>query len=243
MSEINNNSVFAFIGDLRGILIRSLAAMSILMVPLYIVSPYVMHFLLNTFFNSVAPKAYYFAPLEVFLLQLKIAFVMDFALCFPVFIRRLWKLAVAPFYKPESSAVSLICLLSFLLFAGGFALGLGILMPFVIRFGISFSGSGLYPLFGVSAVISMSLGLSLVLGLMFQFPLLLYMAVSSGITTIEAIRRRRPYMFIIILILAAVLTPPDIISQLLLAVPTYLFLEISIIVLSLKFRKKKRIFA
>ncbi len=71
----------------------------------------------------------------------------------------------------------------------------------------------------------MALWLSVIFGLMFQFPLITYALIRSEITTYEAVKEKRSYIFVGILIVAAVLTPPGVVSQLMLSIPTYLLFE------------------
>ena len=78
---------------------------------------------------------------------------------------------------------------------------------------------------GISNVISLGLWLTVVFGVMFQFPLVTYSLVKFGVTSYEAVRAKRPYVLVGVLVVAALLTPPDIISQLMLAIPTYLLFE------------------
>ena len=90
---------------------------------------------------------------------------------------------------------------------------------------MSFATTHIQAMFGISNIITMALWLSVVFGLMFQFPLITYSLIRSGITTYESVKNKRSYIFVAILIIAAILTPPDVISQLTLAIPTYLLFE------------------
>ena len=82
---------------------------------------------------------------------------------------------------------------------------------------------------GLAAFLNLAGWLSLAFGLMFQVPVAVLLAVRFGFIGVESLRRRRPYVVIGILISAAVLTPPDVVSQLMLAVPTWLLFEIGLL--------------
>ena len=75
------------------------------------------------------------------------------------------------------------------------------------------------------SMMSIALWLSVVFGLMFQFPLVTYALIRSKIVSYEGIKTKRPYVFVGILILSGLLTPPDVVSQLMLTIPTYLLFE------------------
>ena len=102
------------------------------------------------------------------------------------------------------------------------------ILPLVINFGISFATADIKAVFGVSNIISLALQLSVVFGIMFQFPLITFSLIRSGIVSYETMKDKRPYIFVGILIIAAFLTPPDIVSQTMLTVPTYLLFEIGL---------------
>ena len=70
----------------------------------------------------------------------------------------------------------------------------------------------------------------LAFGLMFQVPILVLVAVRFGLVSYESLRKKRPYVIVLILVLAAILTPPDVVSQLMLAIPTWLLFEIGLLV-------------
>lgn len=103
-----------------------------------------------------------------------------------------------------------------------------IILPLIIKFGLSFRTADIKAVLGISNVIGLSLQLAVIFGLMFQFPLITYMLIRSGITSYAAVAAKRPYIFTAILIIAAILTPPDIVSQLMLAVPTYILFELGL---------------
>ncbi|MBQ2644200.1 twin-arginine translocase subunit TatC [bacterium] len=79
--------------------------------------------------------------------------------------------------------------------------------------------------FGISNVINLSIGLALTFGLMFQVPLVTHFLIKFNIISYESIKSKRPYVIVILLVFAALLTPPDIVSQLFLFLPTYILFE------------------
>lgn len=104
-----------------------------------------------------------------------------------------------------------------------------IILPFIINFGLSFAGENIKALFGISDLANLTLTLSLIFGMMFQTPLVVYFLIKSGVVEYNSISDKRPYVVVILLIIAAILTPPDVVSQIMLFIPTYLLFELGLL--------------
>ena len=210
---------------LRRALLRSLVALAVGIVPLFLVSPYI----LDWFCTQVALQGgitlHYFSPMEVFLLQLKIAALLDCVLFSPYIAWNAWQFVLPALYEKEKKFIRSVVFLTSLLFIAGVAFCLVVCFPLIVEFGMSFAGSQLLPVFGVSNLVSLALWLSLAFGCMFQFPLVTYALIRGGIVSYETVCNKRPYVVVAILLVAALLTPPDIVSQLMLGCPTYLLFE------------------
>ena len=220
---------------LRKALIRSFVALAIGIVPLFLASPYVLDWFCEQIRLQGGVALHYFSPMEVFLLQLKIAALLDCVLFSPYIAWNLWQFVLPALYEKERRFVRSIAGLTSLLFIAGVAFCLIVCFPLVVQFGMSFAGSYLQPVFGVSNIVSLALWLSLAFGCMFQFPLVTYALIRGGIVKYETVCNKRPYVVVAVLLLAALLTPPDIVSQLMLGVPTYLLFELGL--LAARFRK------
>ena len=99
----------------------------------------------------------------------------------------------------------------------------------MINFGVSFSSSNIQAVLGVSNVVNLALWLIVSFGIMFQLPLITYSLIKSNLVSYKTVKNCRPYVIVGLLIFAGVLTPPDVISQLMLFVPTYLMFELGLI--------------
>lgn len=213
---------------LRTVLIKALSALAIGFLPMFLAAPYVMDALIKIIMNKNGITVNFFAPMEVFILQLKITLLLDVLLCFPYIVGQVWKFIMPALYDNERKFIKSVVMISSALFVVGVLFCLFFILPAVIRFGLSFAADNIKPLLGVSNVISLALWLSLMFGVMFQFPLITYALIHSGIVGYDAIKSKRAYVFTGILILSALLTPPDIISQILLALPTYGLFEVGL---------------
>lgn len=210
---------------LRRALLRSIIALAIGIVPLFLVSPYVLDWFCEQIALQGGITLHYFSPMEVFLLQLKISALLDCVLFSPYIAWNIWQFVLPALYEKEKRFIRSIVALTSMLFIAGVAFCLIVCFPLIVQFGMNFAGATLQPVFGVSNLVSLALWLSLAFGCMFQFPLVTYALIRAGIVSYETVCSKRPYVVVAILLFAAFLTPPDIISQLLLGAPTYLLFE------------------
>ena len=209
--EQDDGSLISHLEALRETLLKCIIALCIVLPLGLYLAPKFLDWLtvVITRNNSIAFN--FFSPMEVFLIQIKTAMVLDFVICFPYIIKKLWD-----FILPAMSSF---------LFVAGVAFCVFLIMPMVINFGMSFSSTNINPMFGISNVINMTLWMSLAFGVMFQMPLITIALIKSGIISYESVSDKRPYVIVLILILAAIFTPPDVVSQLMLGIPTYLLFE------------------
>ncbi|SHL08685.1 twin arginine targeting (Tat) protein translocase TatC [Fibrobacter sp. UWH6] len=157
--------------------------------------------------------------------------------CSPCIAWNLWKFVLSGLYENERRFVRSIVWMTCGLFIAGVVFCLGICFPLLVKFGMSFQSKTLQPIFGVSNIVTLALWLSLAFGCMFQFPLVTYALIRADIVYYETVCHARPYVVVGILVLAALLTPPDIVSQLILGVPTYLLFEAGLLA-ARKFKKR-----
>lgn len=226
--EDNDESLITHLDALRTTLIRCFVALGIGLIPLFLFAPYFMDCLIKIMIGKNNISLNYFSPMEVFILQIKIAIVLDFLCCFPYIARQIWQFIVPALYENERKFIKSIVFISSALFIIGVLFCLFFILPLIINFGISFSTSEIKAMFGISNIIGLALMLSIIFGLMFQFPIITYSLIRFNITSYESIKNKRSYVFVGILIIAGILTPPDIVSQLLLTIPTYLLFEIAL---------------
>lgn len=219
------NNIIEHLESLRSVLIKSLVALAIGIVPMYFVAPYIMNALISVMMQGSALKLNFFSPLEVFILQIKTALLSDILICFPYIVKQVWMFVLPALYDNERKFIKSMVLSSSCLFIIGVLFCLFFILPLVMRFGISFATDNIKALLGIENVLSLAMWLSLVFGIMFQFPLVTYTLIRSHIISYENMKKKRVYVFVGILIMSGLLTPPDIISQLMLSIPTYALFE------------------
>ena len=121
-------------------------------------------------------------------------------------------------------------IISTVLFLIGAIFAYGVILPIALRFLIAQGGDLWQPTITLSNYLSFCMRLILAAGLVFEFPVLMYFLAKIGVVTPEFLVKNRKYALLAAFIISAILTPPDVFSQVLLAVPLYLLFEVSIFV-------------
>lgn len=231
-----DKSIIEHLEELRETLIKCFLSIAFVMPFAFYFSPKVLNFLTASLTQN--RQLYYFAPMEVFLLQLKLALLISLTVSFPYIAKQLWDFILPALYDNEKKFIKKIVISSSVLFASGVIFCLAVILPFIMNFALSFSEGNTQALLGISNVVNLALNLAFVFGLMFQIPIITHLLIKWGIVSYETAASKRRYAVIILLAAAALLTPPDIISQILLFAPSYMLFELGLI-LSRKEKNKK----
>lgn len=237
--EDKDESIISHIEAFREMLIKCISCLGIFIIPILFVAPKCLNLLIKLLIRDNNIALNYFSPVEVFLLQIKLALVIDVILCFPYIARQVWKFFAPALYDNEKKFIKSIVFTSSTLFILGALFCLLVILPLIINFGMSFATQNIKAVLGISNVINLSLWLTLAFGLMFQLPLITYSLIKSGFVEYKTFENMRPYVIVTILIIAGILTPPDILSQVLLFTPTYLLFELGLLFAKAKTKKEK----
>ena len=222
------NTLVSHLDALRRTLLWIAGVTALLYPVAFFLSPYVINLLVRWSFPPEIGKLHYFAPMEVFWVQLKLALILALAMAYPWNVFQLWRFLLPALYQSERKALGWWIVFSSVLFFGGIAFCIGLILPMLMRFSGGFATPELQPILGLANFLNLAGWLMLAFGVMFQSPVLVLLAVRFGVISTESLKKKRPYIMTVILIVAAVLTPPDIVSQVLLAIPTWLLFELGL---------------
>ena len=247
-NEENEGGFVSHLTELRKRLIHSFIFLIIFFVICYIFAEHIYGFLVDPFAQAVKDdgserRLIFTALQETFLTYIKVAFFAAFSLTCPYILIQIWKFIAPGLYEHEKSALMPYLVLTPILFLLGGMLVYYLIMPLAIKFFLSFESTGLTTALPIQLEAKVNEYLSLVMklifafGISFQLPVILSLLARIGFIDSIFLRERRKYVVIIIFAVAAVLTPPDPVTQIGLAVPLLLLYELSII--SVKVIEKK----
>lgn len=178
---------------------------------------------------------------EAFTTKIKISLIGGFILAFPLVAHQVLGFVVPGLTRGEKRMVYVFLPLSVLLFAGGVVFAGLAVFPLALKFLLLMAGDALTPMISVREYLSFVLAFFIPFGLVFQLPLAAYLLAGMGLISAAFLARRRKYALLAILVLAAVLTPgPDVVTQLMMAVPMLVLYEVSILVVWLVQKARQR---
>ncbi len=180
----------------------------------------------------------FLTPSEALLANLRLAFITSAAVTLPIILYQVVAVAMTVVGRNKKAAI-LLTIIMYMLFGLGTSFAYFVVLPFALNFFIGFSGADLVPNFSIARYLTFTTSFMFSFGLVFQMPVLFWFLGSIGLITTTFLRRNRKFALLIIIIFASVLTPPDIFSQVLMAIPLMLLYELGIFMVYLAWRKKE----
>lgn len=231
------SGVLEHLEALRRMFFKIFAVFAILCIPGWIYSGKMVDALLK-FAAPEGFKLHYFSLMEPFFVRLEVMMVAAALVSFPFTVMFIWEFIRPALRSDEVSKLAIpVFLIVLLAFFGG-AVALFGMVPAVMEFSVSLAGNEFTPVIGIGNFVSLVLELILAGMLVFQFPLIVYALLVLGVVSLEAMRRKRRWIIVIILIIAGILSPPDVASQVLLALPCYLLFEAALWIYSVRSRNE-----
>jgi len=175
---------------------------------------------------------------EAFFTYLKVAFLSGIILAAPVIFYQFWIFVAPGLYKKEKRLLIPIVTLSTLFFVGGALFGYFVVFPYGFKFFLGFSSDTIKALPSMREYLSFSAKLLLAFGLVFELPLIITFLARLGLVSVEFLKKNRKYALLLFFVGAAILTPPDVVTQIMMALPLMVLYEISILGAKI-FGKKK----
>jgi len=220
--------------ELRDRLLKMLLVVLLLFIPLF--------FIRDKIYTQLAEPLSRFLPegtemiaYEVaspFLIPLKLALMLSVLLAVPFLLYQIWSFVAPGLYTHEKRLVGPLLASSTLLFYTGVAFAYFVVFPLVFKFLVNVAPEGVQVSPDIARYLDFVITMFFAFGIAFEVPVATVLLVVTGVTTPEKLVKMRPYVFVGAFIIGMFLTPPDVISQILLAVPMYLLFEVGVLLSS-----------
>ncbi len=230
--------------ELRGRLMRCIAVLVVAFAVCAYFAQDILGFLVHPLLAAGQNKLIYTKLYGQFFVEMKVALFAAFFVSFPVIANQLWAFVAPGLYANEKKAFLPFLLATPVLFIAGGAMAYFVVMPTAFHWFLSFQGSQggvqIEALPNSEDYLGLVMQFILAFGFCFLLPVLLMLLNRAGIVSRDQLVRARRYVIVGITIIAAVITPPDVISQLLLAVPMYLLFEGSLVLMRISEKRAER---
>lgn len=236
--------LLAHLVELRSRLLKSLVALAVAFGACFYYARDILIFLVQPLVRAGQTKLIFTQPTEAFFVEMKVALFAAMMIAFPVIANQLWKFVAPGLYRQERRALLPFLLATPILFVAGAATAYYGAVPVALKFLLGYSGN----LSGVQLdstptaanYLSFIMQFIMAFGIAFLMPIMLMLLERTGIVTREKLVSLRRYMIVAAFAIAAVATPPDIMSQFMLAVPLILLYEMSLLAIWFTQRRRSR---
>jgi len=241
MESDEKSPLLSRLGEIRKRLVRSAIAVGIGFAVTYAFSEKLFEILAYPLKANMRPgdRLVYTGLPEMFFVYIKTALVAGLLLAAPYVFYQIYLLVAPGFYQKEKKTFIPFILCSTVLFVGGSLFGYFVVFPYGFKFFLGFSNEYLRALPSVKQYFSLAVKLLFAFGFVFELPVAAFFLSRMGVVTADFLKQKRRYAILLIFIIAAVLTPPDVISQFMLALPFMVLYEFSILVAKVAGKKKK----
>lgn len=227
--------------ELRWRILKSLAAIVAMALLCLFFSNHLLTFLLRPARSlDSPPQLMFLKPVGMFMVRLEIGLVGGLVIALPFVLYQAWLFIGPGLFEHERRYVPAIIGASVVCFLLGAALAYFVVIPIALRFMIRMGTESIEPRWDINAYIGFLLRLLVAFGAVFQLPILSYFLSKIGVLTPRFLRKGRAYAIVVIFVLAALLTPPDVLSQLFMALPLIVLYEVSILVSSVATRTSRK---
>lgn len=175
-----------------------------------------------------------------FFVPMKVAMMLAFVIALPHTLYQTWAFIAPGLYTHEKRLALPLVFAGSLLFFSGMLFAYFAALPLVFEFITYFAPEGVAVMTDINKYLSFVLSMFMAFGITFEVPVVVMVLVKTGFITIEKLREIRPYVIVGSFVIAAIVTPPDVISQFMLAVPLCLLYEAGIIIAALTLKKDKQ---
>ncbi len=239
--ELPKQEISEHLEELRKRLFYSILGIILCFIILFPFSKKILMFLQKPLPKNLVGKLIFLSPGDALIVSMKVSLLAAIIVSSPFWIYQFWKYVEPALYEHEKKLIVPAFFVTLVLFLLGTSFAYFVILPFSLRFLLSFAGDMLTPQITIDNYISFVIQMILAFGIVFLLPVVTYLLGKLGVINSKLLEHYRKYAIIIIFFLAAILTPPDVFSQIMLAVPLLILYEISILILKLIEKKEKEL--
>ena len=225
-------SLITHLIELRQRLMRALTAIVLVFLGLFHWSNHIYSLLARPLLRTL-PKGGQLIATEVtapFFVPMKVTLLASFLIALPYVLYQVWSFVAPGLYAHEKRLALPLLVASVLLFFCGMSFASFIVFPVVFGFISSVTPTGVAMMTDIGKYLDFVMGLFLAFGVTFEVPVLVVLLVRVGVVSVAKLREIRPYMIVAAFVIGAIFTPPDVLSQTMLAVPLWLLYEVGVLV-------------
>lgn len=244
-AEPQEDSFISHLVELRTRLLRAVGAVFLVFVVLFIYpgASAIYDVLAQPMLSSLPEGTRMIATgvITPFMVPMKVTLMASFVLALPIVLYQAWAFIAPGLYSHEKSLALPLILSSTLLFMAGMAFCYFVVFKTVFQFIASFAPDSITPAPDIEAYVNFVMTMFMAFGITFEVPVAVVLLVKTGVVDVAKLREIRGYVVVGAFIIAAIVTPPDVISQFLLAVPLCLLYEIGIIAAKMVKKREKKL--
>lgn len=227
--ELAEGTLLSHLVELRSRLLKMAAAVLVIFIPLVPFAQRIFEFASEPL-REVLPGGQMIAtsPVSPVFTPFKLTFFIALFVAMPVVLYQVWAFVAPGLYRNEKRFAFPLLASSIILFYSGIAFAYFVVFPLIFGFVVNIAAEGVTVMTDITAYLDFVTTLVLAFGIAFEVPVATVLVVWTGLITPEKLTKARPYVFLMAFVVGMFLTPPDVISQTLLAVPVYLLYELGI---------------
>lgn len=228
--QSDGSSLLSHLAELRSAILRSAAAVLFIFLALayfardiyyWLATPLLVHLPDGSTMIATDVAAPFFAPF-------KLTMMVAFAAAIPFVLHQIWRFIAPGLYRHEKRLIVPLLVSSTLLFYAGIAFAYYVVMPLAFAFLTTMAPEGVTVATDISSYLNFVLKMFFAFGIAFEIPIAILLLCWSGVTTPDKLREKRAYVIVGVFVVGMLLTPPDVISQTLLAIPMWLLFELGV---------------
>jgi sec-independent protein translocase protein TatC len=240
-SQDSEQSLLDHLKELRDRLLRMVLAVLLVFLALFAFSEQIFSYVAQPLLDLMPEGTSMIATgvTSPFLVPFKLVLLLSILLTVPYLLHQIWGFIAPGLYRHEKRLAVPLLASSVLLFYCGVAFAYFVIFPILFRFFIGIAPAGVAVMTDIGQYLDFIIAIFFAFGIAFEVPVATFLLIAAGVTTPKALGQKRPYIIIGAFVIGMLLTPPDVISQSLLAIPMWILFELGLIMSRLFLRSQK----